>query len=107
MKIEADLANPKSLQSCARLKAACRSPSYAREHGIATGLILQNAGQVWRPMDASMISQMKSLEDRTPLKKMYAEMSMQAELLKELLGKNDAAIFKRREMAGSKWRCVG
>lgn len=39
-------------------------------------------------MDASMISQMKSLEDENRrLKKMYAEMSMQAELLKEALGK--------------------
>ena len=39
-------------------------------------------------MDASMISQMKALEDENRrLKKMYAEMSMQAELPKEALGK--------------------
>jgi putative transposase len=39
-------------------------------------------------MDASMISQMKALEDENRrLKKMYAEMSMQAELLREALGK--------------------
>jgi putative transposase len=39
-------------------------------------------------MDASMISQMKALEDENRrLKKMFAEMSMQAELLKEALGK--------------------
>ena len=39
-------------------------------------------------MDASMISQMKALEDENRrLKKMYAEMSMQAEVLKEALGK--------------------
>ena len=39
-------------------------------------------------MDASMISQLKALEDENRrLKKMYAEMSMQAELLKEALGK--------------------
>lgn len=44
-------------------------------------------------MDASMISQMKDLEDENRrLKKMYAEMSMQAELLKEALGRNCAAI---------------
>jgi len=43
--------------------------------------------QIWR-YGASMISQMKSLEDENRrLKKMYAEMSMQAELLKEALGK--------------------
>ena len=41
-----------------------------------------------RVIDASMISQMKALEDENRrLKKMYAEMSMQAELLKEVLGK--------------------
>ena len=35
-----------------------------------------------------MISQMKALEDqKRRLKKMYAEMSMQAELLKDALGK--------------------
>ena len=39
-------------------------------------------------MDASMISQMKALGDENRrLKKMYAEMSMQAELLKDALGK--------------------
>jgi putative transposase len=39
-------------------------------------------------MDAAMISQMKALEDENRrLKKMYAEMSLQAEVLKEALGK--------------------
>ena len=39
-------------------------------------------------MDASMISQMRALEDQNRrLRKMYAEMSMQAELLKKALGK--------------------
>ena len=39
-------------------------------------------------MDASMISQMRALEDENrQLKKIYAEISMQAELLKEALGK--------------------
>ena len=50
------------------------------------------AVEVWRSkydgMDASMISQMKALEDQNRrLTKMYAEMSMQAELLKDALGK--------------------
>jgi putative transposase len=40
-----------------------------------------------------MISQMKALEDENRrLKRMYADLSMQAHLLKEALGKNDAAI---------------
>ncbi len=58
-----------------------------REHGMSTASFYK-----WRSkyggMDASMISQMKALEDENRrLKKMYAEMSMQAELLKEALGK--------------------
>ncbi len=58
-----------------------------REHGMSNASFYK-----WRSkyggMDASMISQMKALEDENRrLKKMYAEMSMQAELLKEGLGK--------------------
>ena len=54
-----------------------------REHGMSNASFYK-----WRSkyggMDASMISQMKALEDENRrLKKMYAEMSMQAELLKE------------------------
>ena len=40
-------------------------------------------------MDASLISQMKAIEDENRrLKRMYADLSMQADLLKEALGKN-------------------
>ena len=58
-----------------------------REYGMSNASFYK-----WRSkyggMDASMISQMKALEDENRrLKKMYAEMSMQAELLKEALGK--------------------
>ena len=58
-----------------------------REHGMSNASFYK-----WRSkyggMDASMISQMKALEDENRrLKKMYADMSMQAELLKEALGK--------------------
>jgi len=58
-----------------------------REHGMSNASFYK-----WRAkyggMDASMISQMKALEDENRrLKKMFAEMSMQAELLKEALGK--------------------
>ena len=39
-------------------------------------------------MDASMMSEMKALaEENRRLKRMYAEMSMQNDLLKEVLGK--------------------
>ena len=62
-------------------------PELCREHGMSNASFYK-----WRAkyggMDASMISQLKALEDENRrLKKMYAEMSMQAELLKEALGK--------------------
>ena len=39
-------------------------------------------------MDASMISQMKAMEEENRrLKRMYADLSMQNDLLKEALGK--------------------
>ena len=58
-----------------------------REHGMSNASFYK-----WRAkyggMDASMISQMKSVEDENRrLKKMFAELSMQNELLKEALGK--------------------
>lgn len=63
-----------------------------REHGMSDASFYK-----WRAkyggMDASMISQMKALEEENRrLKKMYAEMSMQAELLKEAWEKNETAI---------------
>ena len=58
-----------------------------REHGMSNASFYK-----WRAkfggMDASMIAQMKSIEDENRrLKKMFAELSMQNELLKEALGK--------------------
>ena len=58
-----------------------------REHGMSNASFYK-----WRAkyggMDASMISQMKTVEDENRrLKKMFAELSMQNELLKEALGK--------------------
>jgi putative transposase len=58
-----------------------------REHGISNATFYQ-----WRAkfggMDASMIAEMKTIQDENRrLKKMFAELSMQNELLKEALGK--------------------
>ena len=58
-----------------------------REHGMSTASFYK-----WRSryggMDASMISEMKAMaEENRRLKRMYAEMSMQNDLLKEALGK--------------------
>ena len=58
-----------------------------REHGMSNASFYK-----WRAnyggMDSSMIAQTKALEDENrQLKKMFAELSMQNELLKEVLGK--------------------
>ena len=58
-----------------------------REHGLSNASFYK-----WRAkyggMDASLISQMKAMEDENRrLKRMYADLSMQADLLKEALGK--------------------
>lgn len=58
-----------------------------REHGMSSASFYK-----WRSkyggLDASMISQMKAMDDENRrLKKMFAELSMQNELLKEALGK--------------------
>jgi len=57
-----------------------------REHGISNATYYN-----WRSkfggMDASLMSEMKSMADENRrLKKMYAEMAMQNELLKDALG---------------------
>ncbi len=58
-----------------------------REHGMSNASVYK-----WRSkfggMDASMMVEMKSMaEENRRLKRMYAEMSMQNDLLKEALGK--------------------
>lgn len=58
-----------------------------REHGMSTASFYKWWAK-YGGMDASMISQMKAFEDENRrLKKIYAEMSTQNELLKEALGK--------------------
>lgn len=58
-----------------------------REHGMSGATVYK-----WRAkyggMDASLISEMKALaEENRRLKRMYADVSMQNDLLKEALGK--------------------
>jgi putative transposase len=62
-------------------------PELCREHGISTATFYK-----WRAkfggMDTSMMAEMKTIADENRrLKKMFAELSMQNELLKEALGK--------------------
>ena len=58
-----------------------------REHELSNASFYK-----WRAKyggtDASMVSQMKAMEEENwRLKRMYADLSMQADLLKEALGK--------------------
>ena len=62
-------------------------PELCREHGMSNASFYK-----WRAkfggMDASMVSRLKSMDDENRrLKRMYAELSMQNDLLKEALGK--------------------
>ena len=65
-----------------------------REHGMSNASFYK-----WRAkyggMDVSMMSQLKVMEaENRRLKRMYAEMSMQNDLLKEAFGKSGKAISK-------------
>ena len=62
-------------------------PELCRAHGFSSATFYK-----WRAkyggMDASMMSQMKTLEDENRrLKRMLADLSMQADLLRDALGK--------------------
>ena len=62
-------------------------PELCRQHGVSDALFYK-----WRAkyggMDASMIADKKALEDENRLlKRMFADLAMQNELLKEALGK--------------------
>jgi putative transposase len=78
---------PQILSILRQAEGGMSVPELCRVHGMSTALFYR-----WRSkyggMDSSMIAQMKALEDENRrLKKMYAEMSMQADLLKEALSK--------------------
>ena len=68
-------------------EAGSAVPDLCREHGISSATFYK-----WRSkfggMDASMVFQMKALEEENRrLKKMYAEAQLSADLLKEALAK--------------------
>jgi putative transposase len=68
-----------------------------RTHGMSSAPLYQ-----WRSkyggMDASLISEMKQLQvENARLKRMYANMAMQKELVKETLAKSNEAIFPKRD----------
>ena len=62
-------------------------PALCREHGMSSALFYK-----WRPkfggMDASMIKRLKELEaENARLKKMYADVQLQNEVIKEAIEK--------------------
>jgi len=68
-----------------------------REHGMSSASFYK-----WRAkfggMDASLMSEMMDMaEENRRLKRMYAEMSMQNDLLKEAPGKSGKAISEARD----------
>jgi putative transposase len=68
-------------------EAGMPAPELCREHGISIASFYK-----WRAkyggMDASMMSRVKELEAKNArLKKMYAEVQLQADVLKEVLQK--------------------
>jgi putative transposase len=78
---------PQNLAILRQAEGGMPAAELCREHGMSTASFFK-----WRAkyggMDASMIAQTKALEDESRrLKKMFAELGMQNELLKEALGK--------------------
>ena len=68
-------------------EAGTSVPELCREHGISSATFYK-----WRSkfggMDASLMSQLKELQDENRrLKKMYAEAQLRADLLKEAMSK--------------------
>ena len=79
--------NSQILAILKQAEAGSPVPALCREHGMSSASFYK-----WRAkfggLDASMIAEMKAMaEENRRLKRMYAEMSMQNDLLKEALGK--------------------
>ena len=75
------------MQILKQAEAGVSAPELCREHGMSSATFYK-----WRSkyggMDASMMSRLKELEDENRrLKKMYAEVQLQADVLKEALAK--------------------
>lgn len=75
------------MQILKQAEAGISVPELCREHGISSATFYK-----WRArhggMDASTVSRLKELEDENRrLKKMYAEVQLQADVLKEAMAK--------------------
>ncbi len=75
------------MQILKQAEAGVSVPELCREHGMSSATFYK-----WRSkfggMDASMVALLKELEDENRrLKKMYAEVQLQADVLKEAMAK--------------------
>ena len=75
------------MQILKQAEAGVSAPELCREHGMSSATLYK-----WRAkyggMDASMVARLKELEDENRrLKKMYAEVQLQADVLKEAMAK--------------------
>lgn len=75
------------MQILKQAEAGSAVPDLCREHGMSSATFYK-----WRAkfggMDASMVSRLKELEDENRrLKKMYADVQLQADVLKEAMSK--------------------
>lgn len=75
------------MQILNQAEAGISAPELCREHGMSSATFYK-----WRSkyggMDASMVTRLKELEDENRrLKKMYAEVQLQADVLKEAMAK--------------------
>jgi putative transposase len=75
------------MQILNQAESGISAPDLCREHGMSSATFYK-----WRAkyggMDASMVSRLKELEDENRrLKKMYAEVQLQADVLKEAMAK--------------------
>ena len=75
------------MQILKQAEAGVSVPELCREHGMSSATFYK-----WRSkfggMDASMVARLKELEDENRrLKKMYAEVQLQADVLKEAMAK--------------------
>ena len=81
-------------------KSGVPVPDLCREHGNSNATYY-NWRSKYGGMDASLMSEMKAMaEENRRLKKMYAEMAIQNELLKNALGKSNPAISTTRDGQG-------
>jgi putative transposase len=76
-------------------EAGAKTVDVCRKHGISDATFYKYKAK-YGGMDVSDARKLKALEDENRrLKRMYADLSMQADLLKEALGKNGEDYLRK------------